>query len=154
MSERNRAFSKLKNDVGIYFRSCPLCLSEGFLRFEFPSTILGKIHLICSECGAKWHINYGKTAFDFRFKWAKLVKADIHGIGNDLLNKEYEPEFWQRTTLRLKQMVQERSIEQSLPSKPKLSKNAISGKKVLCRYCETKNTEDSVYCKECGKKLG
>jgi hypothetical protein len=151
MSKANWAFSKLRNDIFTYFKHCPLCLADtGSLRLTFPSTVFGKIHLICSECGAKWHVNYGKTVFTLRFKWAKLVKADVKGRGNGLLNEEHEPEFWQRMALLLKEKksTQEKRVSPEMVKEKEIVKEVIV--KIRCSYCHKLYDETCDECPHCG----
>ena len=148
MSRTNWAMSKLRNDVYTYFKYCPLCFLEGSMRLEFPSTIFGKIHLLCSECGAKWHINYGKTVFTLRFKWAKLVKAGVSGRGNDLLNEKREPEFWQGMALKGRKSTQGKRIPPRMVKETEIVKEVIV--KIRCPYCHKLYDESNDKCPHCG----
>ncbi|MCK4320386.1 hypothetical protein KAW11_02120 [Candidatus Bathyarchaeota archaeon] len=118
------------------------------MRLEFPSTIFGKIHLICSECGAKWHINYGKTTFDLRFKWAKLVKADVNRRGTILLNEKHEPEFWQGMALKGRKSTQEKGITAQIVKEKETVKEVIV--KTRCPYCRKLYDESNDKCPHCG----
>jgi len=77
-------------NVLAYFTYCPLCCSNGTIvpiESEW-SGLGGKDYVICSRCGAKWHIKPSK--------WAKLVKTSLNGRGIEFLQKEHDPEFWQQ----------------------------------------------------------
>ena len=92
-------------DALAYFTYCPLCHRHGTiipLESEW-SGIGGKDHLICSGCGAKWHIKPGK--------WAKLVKTSGDGGGKEYLEKKHNLEFWQK-------MAYERKINRAIEKAP------------------------------------
>ena len=76
-------------DVLAYFTYCPLCYVYGRIVVVWSelSGMGGKDYIICTCCGAKWHIKGGK--------WAKLVKTSIDGKGREFLEKKYDLEFWQ-----------------------------------------------------------
>jgi len=145
----SRAMSKLKNDIYTYFKYCPLCLAESSMRLEFPSTVFGKIHLICSECGAKWHISYGRTVFDLRFKWAKLVTASISAKGNELLQKKHKPEFWQHMALEGRKSIEPKKVASQKTIKEKeIIKEVIV--KIRCPNCHKLYDETHDTCPHCG----
>jgi|Deesub1362A_J573_1020465.scaffolds.fasta_scaffold02656_7 hypothetical protein len=83
-----------EREFNLYFKYCPLCFAEDSVKPKF--SFGGKDYAVCSECGAKWHLYFGLRGF----KWAKLENINIHGKGSEFLNKEYQPEFWQRLALR------------------------------------------------------
>jgi hypothetical protein len=118
-----------ERNFNLYFKYCPLCCAEGSVkpRWSFG----GKDYAICSECGAKWHLYVGLTGF----KWAKLENVNISGKGTELLNKEYNPEYWQRLALMGR-------------------KTTTTPSKIYCSQCGTENLQDSIYCIKCGNKIG
>lgn len=149
MSKADLAMSKLRSDVYTYFKYCPLCFLTGSMRLEFPSTVFGKIHLICGECGARWHINYGKTVFDLRFKWAKLVSVNVRGSGSELLQKEHKPEFWQHMALEGRKSVEpKKQAPQETVKEREIIKEVIV--KIRCPYCYKLYEETQDKCPHCG----
>jgi hypothetical protein len=77
-----------EKEVLNYFQYCPLCLARDSIRFEWGSRI---DYTACTECGAKWHLDYGLTGFH----WARLVKGDTSGrASKELLEEKHEPYFW------------------------------------------------------------
>lgn len=46
-----------------------------------------------------------------------------------------------------------RSVSQLAPSRSQPIEKETLEKTVFCAYCGTRNTEEAVYCKKCGKKL-
>lgn len=121
------------------------------MRLEFPSTIFGKIHLICNECGAKWHINYGKTIFDLRFKWAKLVNANTSGGGSELLQEEHKPEFWLHMALEGRKSIKPKKISsQQVVKEKEIIKEKEVIVKIRCSHCDNLYDETLDRCPHCG----
>lgn len=101
--------------------------------------------MMCSECGARWHINYGLTGFH----WAKLVKENVGGKGANLLEHKHEPQFWQRMALEGRKSIKEREVVSPKVVKEKeIVKEVIV--KVRCPYCHRLYDESIDTCPHCG----
>lgn len=64
--------------------------------------------LICTGCGAKWHIKPGK--------WARLVKTSFDGRGKEFLREKYNLEFWQKMAYEGRKV--EKAIEKAPSRQP------------------------------------
>lgn len=132
-----------EKDVSKYFKYCPLCYAKSSMEFEWG---FWKSFMICSECGARWHINYGLTGFH----WAKLVKENVEGKGTELLEKKNEPEFWQQMALKGRRSIKEKP-KQAVKEKEVIREKEIIIK-VRCPYCKKLYDETLDTCPHCGGK--
>lgn len=82
------------------FLCCPLCYTERSMIFEIP--LLKAARALCSNCGAKWKIDYDIMA---KLK-AELITPSFGNKGLELLNVKYDIEAWRKYDLdRLRRMM-------------------------------------------------
>jgi hypothetical protein len=133
-----------QKEVSTYFKYCPLCYAKDSMEFQWGVT---KDYMICSECGARWHINYGLTGFH----WAKLVKENVQGKGANLLEEKHEPSFWQRMALEGRKTIGEREqVSPQTVKEKEIIKEVIV--KIRCQYCGNAYDETLDKCPYCGGK--
>lgn len=122
-------------EVLTYFSYCPLCYTYGaIISHKSPlSGLGGKDHIICINCGAKWHIKGSK--------WAKLEKTSFNSKGKEFLRKKCKLEFWQ------KMAYDGRKGKTPIPIIKEVVRQVV---KVRCPYCH--NVYDETYdtCPYCG----
>lgn len=135
----DRARRKKRADILTFFRYCPLCYMGNAIRCKFHS-FSGKDHVICSRCGATWHIYYGLTGF----KWAKLEKESYDGKGKEHLGKELQPEFWSRLAFEGRANLEER---RTVVKEREFVREIV---KIRCQFCGNLYNESTDRCPHCG----
>jgi hypothetical protein len=128
-----------EKEVSKYLKHCPLCYAKSSIEFDWG---LRKSYVMCSECGARWHINYGLTGFH----WAKLVKVNVEGKGADLLEKEQEPQFWQKMYLEGRKTIEEVAPPNTVREKEIVREVIV---KIRCPYCKNLYDETLDKCPHC-----
>lgn len=71
------------------FPWCPFCCFEG-LEIDVKSG-RAKDYIFCGNCGAKWN-----ATIQEKIRSVRLISTSIDWKGRELLEKEMEPEFWQK----------------------------------------------------------
>jgi len=131
-----------EKEVSKYFKYCPLCYVKDSMEFEWG---FRKSYMMCSECGARWHINYGLTGFH----WAKLVKENAERKGANLLEEKHEPQFWQRMALEGRKSIKEGEVvSPKVVREKEIVKEVIV--KIRCPYCHSLYDETLDKCPNCG----
>jgi len=138
-------------DVGIYFQYCPLCYSENTIKVQSSLGRLGgKDYIVCSNCGAKWHIKTSRLK-GYSLQWAKLEKENIDGKGSELLQRKHPPEFWQQMALEGRKSIEPKKIasQETIKEKEIIKKVIV---KIRCPYCQNLYDESLNKCPHCGGK--
>ena len=100
---------------------------------------------MCSECGARWQINYGLRGFH----WAKLIEKNIEGKSDELIGQEYKPEYWQRMALKGRKSIKDREkLLTPIVKEKEIVKTVIV--KIRCQYCRRLYDETLIECPHCG----
>ncbi len=122
------------------FLRCPLCHEEESLEKSFG---FRKSHLLCHNCGAKWSLHYSMA----ELVGATLVNTNMDDKGEDLLQKEFRPEYWRRMALKKTEKPEETSTKMSIREIIKEKEVIV---KVRCPYCKNTYQETLEKCPNCG----
>jgi len=130
------------------FRICPLCCNEGSISMEAKRVgmISAELHIFCKKCGAKWYLH--EDSWSGKLKGVRLVNVGTSGRGNDLLENERPPEFWQEMGLKsLKGMSSSDKQEKVVKEREVIVKEIV---KIRCPYCRKLYDESNDKCPNCG----
>jgi len=139
MKEIEELYKKEEERVKAYFRYCPFCYKEESMSFEWG---LRKSYMFCKDCGAKWYLHYSWGAL----QGAQLINASVDGKGNELLQKEHKPEFWQAMGLKGHKALSSEKQEKVVKEREVIREIV----KIRCPYCHKLYDESQDKCPNCG----
>lgn len=143
-------FPEYRKEVSQFFPACPLCQKKT-IETQFNHDWLARDYLICSNCHARWHLNFLQG-----LKSATLIELDTQGKGRDYYRIKYEPTFWY-------DMIQEKPVKKiDIPPPVVREKEIVKEKeivrqtkvivKIKCPYCGKRYDETLDVCPHCGGK--
>jgi len=143
----------LEAEIEKWFKFCPLCFAEGCIEPQISYVPGGKDYILCTNCGARWHIGIGKYSWNAgRLNWAELVTDSVDKKGTSLLGKREKPEFWQHMALKGRREMPQVKEEQ-IPVIVKEKEVIREIVKVRCHHCGTLYLETLDKCPNCGASL-